>query len=235
MANEIVRWIAVSPVGRGAVMWLSFEEVAVKQLVSLKALVWGIVVMGIPLIVAGCVTRETYEAQVKRATNLQRLLADEEKKRNTDARKFRREVRELETLNLEMEDRNRELSAQVAILQDEEARIREEIGFLQLQPTAVPDIQEQTMDIEDVSPFESFEVSPQLDVPVPPVVFGDELTQERNFLDAMEQPLYHVVKPGDTLWGISKRYATKVQLLRELNGLVGDEIYVGQNLLVGYQ
>jgi len=207
----------------------------VKQLVSLKALVWGIVVMGIPLIVAGCVTRETYEAQVKRATNLQRLLADEEKKRNTDARKFRREVRELETLNLEMEDRNRELSAQVAILQDEEARIREEIGFLQLQPTAVPDIQEQTMDIEDVSPFESFEVSPQLDVPVPPVVFGDELTQERNFLDAMEQPLYHVVKPGDTLWGISKRYATKVQLLRELNGLVGDEIYVGQNLLVGYQ
>ena len=216
-------------------MWLSFEEVAVKQLVSLKALVWGIVVMGIPLIVAGCVTRETYEAQVKRATNLQRLLADEEKKRNTDARKFRREVRELETLNLEMEDRNRELSAQVAILQDEEARIREEIGFLQLQPTAVPDIQEQTMDIEDVSPFESFEVSPQLDVPVPPVVFGDELTQERNFLDAMEQPLYHVVKPGDTLWGISKRYATKVQLLRELNGLVGDEIYVGQNLLVGYQ
>ena len=51
----------------------------------------------------------------------------------------------------------------------------------------------------------------------------------------MEQPLYHVVKPGDTLWGISKRYATKVQLLRELNGLVGDEIYVGQNLLVGYQ
>lgn len=206
-----------------------------KQLVSLKALVWGIVVMGIPLIVAGCVTRETYEAQVKRATNLQRLLADEEKKRSTDARKFRREVRELETLNLEMEDRNRELSAQVAILQDEEARIREEIGFLQLQPTAVPDIQEHTMDIEDVSPFESFEVSPQLDIPVPPVVLGDELTQERNFLDAMEQPLYHVVKPGDTLWGISKRYATKVQLLRELNGLVGDEIYVGQNLLVGYQ
>ena len=216
-------------------MWLSFEEVAVKQLVSLKALVWGIVVMGIPLIVAGCVTRETYEAQVKRATNLQRLLADEEKKRNTDARKFRREVRELETLNLEMEDRNRELSAQVAILQDEEARIREEIGFLQLQPTAIPDIQEHTMDIEDVSPFESFEVSPQLDIHIPPVVFGDELTQERNFLDAMEQPLYHVVKPGDTLWGISKRYATKVQLLRELNGLVGDEIYVGQNLLVGYQ
>jgi len=128
----------------------------VKELMSLQGLVWGVVAIGVTVLISGCVTRETYESQVKRATNLQRLLADEEKKRNVDVRKFRRQVRDLETQNLELEDRNREMSAQVMALQDEEARMQEEMGFLQLQPTSVPDIEEFTIDIESIPPLESF-------------------------------------------------------------------------------
>ena len=194
-----------------------------KQLMSLKGLIWGIVVIGITVLIAGCVTRETYESQVKRATNLQRLLADEEKKRNADVRKFRRQVRDLETQNLELEDRNRELSAQVTALQDEEARMREEMGFLQMQPTSVPDIEERTIDIESIPPLESFEIP------------DTAVALEEEFLGTTEQPIYHEIARGDTLWGISKRYNTNVNALKEMNGLTGDQIYAGQSLIVGYQ
>lgn len=192
-----------------------------KELMNLKGLLWGVVVLGVAVFISGCVTRETYESQVKRATNLQRLLADEEKKRNTDVRKFRRQVRDLETQNLELEDRNREMSAQVAALQDEEERMREEMGFLQFQPTSIPDIEEFTIDIDSFPPLESFEV-PETDS-----VFEGE------FLGTTKQPIYHEIQRGDTLWSVSRRYNTKVAVLKELNGLTGDRIYVGQSLIVG--
>ena len=194
-----------------------------KEFMSLRGLVWGVIALGVTVLIAGCVTRETYESQVKRATNLQRLLADEEKKRNTDVRKFRRQVRDLETQNLELEDRNREMSAQVSALQDEEARMREEMGFLQFQPTSVPDIEEFTIDIESIPPLESFEV-PETAVAL-----------EEEFLGTTEQPIYHEIQRGDTLWSIAKRYNTKVNVVKELNGLTGDQIYVGQSLIVGFQ
>lgn len=192
-----------------------------KELMNLKGLLWGVVVLGVAVFISGCVTRETYESQVKRATNLQRLLADEEKKRNTDVRKFRRQVRDLETQNLELEDRNREMSAQVAALQDEEERMREEMGFLQFQPTSIPDIEEFTIDIDSFPPLESFEV-PETDSAF-----------EGDFLGTTKQPIYHEIQRGDTLWSVSRRYNTKVAVLKELNGLTGDRIYVGQSLIVG--
>ena len=194
-----------------------------KDLTSLRSLVWSVVAIGVVVFISGCVTRETYESQVKRATNLQRLLADEEKKRNADVRKFRRQVRDLETQNLELEDRTRELGAQVAGLQDEEARMREEMGFLQLQPTSVPDIGERTIDIESIPPLESFEI------PETAAAFEDE------FLGTTETPIYHEIARGDTLWAIARRHNTKVNVLKELNGLTGDQIYVGRSLIVGYQ
>ena len=194
-----------------------------KEFMSLRGLVWGVVAIGVTVLISGCVTRETYESQVKRATNLQRLLADEEKKRNVDVRKFRRQVRDLETQNLELEDRNRELSAQVTALQDEEARMQEEMGFLQLQPTSVPDIEEFTIDIESIPLLESFGI-PETAV-----------TLEEEFLGTTEIPIYHAIQRGDTLWNISRRYNTKVNVLKKLNRLTGNQIYVGQSLIVGYQ
>ena len=154
---------------------------------------------------------------------MQRLLADEEKKRNIDVRKFRRQVRDLETQNLELEDRNRELSAQVAGLQDAEARLQEEMGFLQLQPTFIPDIAERTIDIESLPPLEAFELP------------DTAVATDEALLGMTEQPLYHEIQRGDTLWGIARRYDTKVSVLKEMNGLTGDQIHVGQSLLVGSQ
>lgn len=45
---------------------------------------------------------------------------------------------------------------------------------------------------------------------------------------------YHKVQPGDTLWGISKRYQNlSVEEIKKLNNLSGNNIKVGQLLLLG--
>lgn len=43
----------------------------------------------------------------------------------------------------------------------------------------------------------------------------------------------HVVTPGETLFRIAMRYDTSVDALRRLNGIRGDQIEVGQRLVVG--
>ncbi|MBP2098787.1 LysM peptidoglycan-binding domain-containing protein, partial [Enterococcus rivorum] len=42
----------------------------------------------------------------------------------------------------------------------------------------------------------------------------------------------HTVKSGDTLWGLSAKYGTSVQRIKQLNNLSSDTIYVGQKLKV---
>lgn len=42
----------------------------------------------------------------------------------------------------------------------------------------------------------------------------------------------HTVKNGDTLWGLSQTYGTSIQKIKQLNGLSGDTIYIGQRLKV---
>ncbi len=44
--------------------------------------------------------------------------------------------------------------------------------------------------------------------------------------------LEYTVLPGDTLWLLSRRYGTTVDAIRQLNGLTGDMIDVGQILLI---
>jgi D-gamma-glutamyl-meso-diaminopimelic acid endopeptidase CwlS len=43
----------------------------------------------------------------------------------------------------------------------------------------------------------------------------------------------HTVKSGDTLWGLAQQYNTSIQKIKQLNGLSGDIIYIGQVLKVG--
>lgn len=47
-----------------------------------------------------------------------------------------------------------------------------------------------------------------------------------------QQPVYHVVDRGDTLWNISQRYGTTVAAIRGLNNLNNDNIQLGQRLRV---
>lgn len=44
-------------------------------------------------------------------------------------------------------------------------------------------------------------------------------------------PKYYVVKKGDTLYSIAKKFNTTVALLKEINGLEGNTIAIGQRLL----
>lgn len=42
----------------------------------------------------------------------------------------------------------------------------------------------------------------------------------------------HIVEPNDTLWGISKTYGVKENVIRELNNLHNDLIHPGQKLVI---
>lgn len=42
----------------------------------------------------------------------------------------------------------------------------------------------------------------------------------------------HVVQPGDTLWGLCALYGVSLEALRGANGLLGDLIYPGQELII---
>jgi LysM repeat protein len=43
----------------------------------------------------------------------------------------------------------------------------------------------------------------------------------------------HVVKPGETLFRISRRYGIEIERLKKMNKLPDDIIEVGQKLIVG--
>ena len=43
---------------------------------------------------------------------------------------------------------------------------------------------------------------------------------------------FYVVKEGDNLWNIGKRYYISVDKLKELNALESDELQIGQKLLI---
>mgnify|MGYP006425315455 CR=1 FL=1 len=45
----------------------------------------------------------------------------------------------------------------------------------------------------------------------------------------------HVVKPGDTVYGLSRAYGIKPEQLREWNSLSSNSLSVGQKLMVGYE
>jgi LysM domain-containing protein len=50
--------------------------------------------------------------------------------------------------------------------------------------------------------------------------------------DYRRQPVYHVVRPGDAISSIASWYETSEDKIRELNGIQGNTIKVGQRLLI---
>jgi nucleoid-associated protein YgaU len=49
---------------------------------------------------------------------------------------------------------------------------------------------------------------------------------------AITDKVEHIVIKGDTLWGLSRKYATAVEEIRRLNGLKTDTLQIGQRLRV---
>lgn len=52
-------------------------------------------------------------------------------------------------------------------------------------------------------------------------------------MDEIDETYFlYVVKKGDTLWSISRRYDTTVEIIKKLNGLNSDLLQIGQILKV---
>jgi LysM repeat protein len=186
-------------------------------------------VVGIVLATAGCVTKEVYNAQVNRTTNLQRLLAEEEKRSAdlaAEIARLKRQAGDLEAQNKLMAAQLTEARAQVARSLDEVGRLQEEVqrarkaqppavtGKLRAVPpgpTEPPDrlgeLQEEGSDKKTKTPAPTAEAEPEF--------------------------LYHVVKKGETLSSIARLYKTDVKTLKENNDLAGNDIRVGDRLIVG--
>lgn len=49
---------------------------------------------------------------------------------------------------------------------------------------------------------------------------------------AVAAETYHIVKSGDTLWGIARQYGTSIEQIKQLNQLSSDNINIGMKLCV---
>jgi hypothetical protein len=189
------------------------------------------------VLLSGCVMAEKYDAEKARSLNFQRLLAQEEKRTGELDSEVKRTKNEL----MEYEARNRELTAQLQASRDQLARVQEESEAMKefavlerkaktdtkrgLKPTrkAVPG--EPTSDAVDLS-ASALGIAPD-GAAVPG---GSE-----SLMGSMRSPAVHIVKPGETLYRISRQHGVSVDKIRKWNKLPDDIIEVGQKLIVGQE
>lgn len=189
------------------------------------------------LLFGGCVMAEKYDAEKARSLNFQRLLAQEEKRTgelDSEAKRSKMELMEYET-------RNRELTAQVQTVREQMAQVQEEAEAMKesalLERKAKADMRRALTPMRKAKPVEpmpdTVELSPSaigID-PEVPAVHG--LTE--SLLGSRQSSTVHVVKPGETLYRISRRYGITVDKIRKWNKLPDDIIEVGQKLIVGQE
>ncbi len=183
---------------------------------------------------------EKYEAEKARSLNFQRLLAQEEKRTaelDTEAKRGKKEL-------VEYEARNRELTAQVQAVREQMARVQEEADAVKeaalLERRAKADMKRAMSQAPKAlavpvvpPPSETGELSAAAlgiapDVPAVPA-------PTESLLGGKGSPMIHVVKPGETLYRISRKYGVKVETVRKWNRLPDDIIEVGQKLIVGHE
>ena len=189
------------------------------------------------LLLSGCVMAEKYDAEKARSLNFQRLLAQEEKRTGELDSEVKRSKNEL----MEYEARNRELTAQVQAAREQMARVQEEAEAMKesalLDRKAKADMKrglkpmrktlpgEPTRDTADLS-ASALGIAPEI-----PAVPG----QKESLPEGMQSSTVHVVKPGETLYRISRQYGVSVDKVRKWNKLPDDIIEVGQRLIVGQE
>lgn len=185
------------------------------------------------LLVSGCVVlEEKYNAEKARSLNFQRLLAQEEKR----TAELDSEIRHTKAELAEFESRNRELSAQVQVAREQMGRLQEETEAIReatlLERKALEDMQRK-------GPSPS--VKPKK-VEVPKAASGRSggnlsdkgMTAVTDPASAIKVTpgMVHVVKPGETLFSIGRRYGVEIDKLKKLNKLPDDIVEIGQKLLV---
>jgi len=189
------------------------------------------------LLLSGCVMAEKYDAEKARSLNFQRLLAQEEKRTGELDSEAKRSKNEL----MEYEARNRELTAQLQSAREQMARVQEEAEAMKesalLERKAKADMKRALTPMRKAPPVEPTSGSMDLSAsalgiaPEVPAVPGPTDSS----LGGMRSPMVHVVKPGETLYRISRRYGLTVDKVRKLNKLPDDIIEVGQKLVVGQE
>jgi LysM repeat protein len=174
----------------------------------------------------GCVTKETYQQQVNRTTNLQRLLAEEEKRNSdlsTEVARLKRQTSDVEAQNKLLSDQLKEARAQVVRSLEEVGKLQEEV-----QAARKPSKTKRAAAPPPTEPPDRLDEL-QFDTPTK----AKKPTQEASrIIDDTAGTTYHDVKRGDTLYNIAKRYKTDVKTLKELNGLDSDEIELGMRLQI---
>ena len=196
-----------------------------------------VTIVCVGLLFSGCVMAEKYEAEKTRSLNFQRLLAQEEKRTGELDSEAKRSKKEL----MEYEARNRELTAQMQAVREQMAQVQEEAEAMKesalLERKAKGDMKRAATPMRKAPPVEPMpdrgEVSPSargIDQEVPP---APGLTE--SLLGSRQFSTVHVVKPGETLYRISRRYGVTVDKVRKWNKLQDDIIEVGQKLIVGHE
>jgi len=213
------------------------EEHRVKDR-TLQRLALGLAVLcGGPLL-GGCVVlEEKYNAEKARSLNFQRLLAQEEKRTAELDSEVKRTKKELS----EFEARNRELAAQVQSAREQMGRLQEEAEAIKesalLERKAMEDMRKGTAKAKKPTPAPAPDLlgdlsGLQADLP-------KDLTPKESPAVPETAPAaktgatIHVVKPGETLFRISRRYGIDIEKLKRMNKLPDDIIEVGQKLVVG--
>ena len=202
----------------------------------------GLAVVCTTLLLNGCVVlEEKYNAEKTRSLNFQRLLAQEEKRTAELDSEVKRTKKEL----AEFEARNRELSAQVQSAREQMGRLQEETDAVReaamLERKAMEDMRKMSS-----SSGKAKKADGMASVPREADHSLQDLTKDVSGLpDLAETPkpsakaatatgaMVHVVKPGETLFRISRRYGVEVDKLKKWNKLPDDIIEVGQKLIVG--
>jgi TolA-binding protein len=191
-----------------------------------KAIVGVVLLAAVMMSAGGCVMREQYDAEKNRALNFQRLLAQEEKRTgelDAEVRRLKRDVPDLDA-------KNRELTAQMQAVREQMGRVQEE--NLALREAAALKARDEAATQE--SKKAPRKAAPKAAKPVPelaapPIPFEPDGKASV----ALSGAVYHEVKPGETLFRLSRQYGVQVEKIKEWNHLNDNIIEVGQKLIVG--
>ena len=177
-------------------------------------------------LLTGCVMTEKYEAEKARGLNFQRLLAQEEKRTGELDGELKRVKREAS----ETEARNRELTAQVQAVREQMARVQEEADALR-EATVLEKKAREDLGRAPHPASKPKRAEKNLLVQEP-----DQLAGKAESVAAEGHvPIYHQVKPGETVFRLGRKYGVQLEQVRKWNNLQDDLIEVGQKLIVGYE
>ena len=185
------------------------------------------------LMLSGCVMAEKYEAEKARSLNFQRLLAQEEKRTG----ELDSELKRTKAATTDVEAKNRELGAQLQAVREQLVKVQEDAA------ATMKAVQQQQ---EDIGKAPRLAARPKKSAKAAATSSSlDPLLSNESLLAAPEpsapassdgkSAVYHQVKPGETLFRISKRYNVQMKSLRTWNRLENDQLEVGQKLVVGYE